>query len=105
MKYATVFQFLLRNQAFFGGIDDKYKFFHQSARDSLAGVYLLNVAPTEAEPFPMDWAEGSFSNNIYMLHHLAEICKLDESVVINNSVVSLRKREILLDNVAFGFRY
>ena len=98
LTHTEVFDLMLRNQAFFGGNNERYRFLHQSIRDCFAAMHLVNVAPSENEPFPVEWKEDSFSKNIYMLHHLSELGKLDKKVVFRNALECLRDREINGDN-------
>ena len=104
------FQHLSQNHALFGGSQGKYKFFHQSIRDCLAAVHLLNVAPTKENKFPEEWSEQNFSKNIYMLRHLSELAKtLDKEETLTEALNILRTLDIpknnqILNNLLLIFR-
>jgi len=93
-----IYYCMFSNQAFFGGKADKFKFFHQSIRDCLAAIHLINIAPTEIAPFPIEWAEKNLFRNIYMLRHFSELGQSENQSVLRASTDCLRGKEIPLAN-------
>ena len=96
LNCGEIFQNIIKkyDQSFFIRQANMYKFIHQSIRDCLAAKHLLNTAPSESALFSHEWSGDDFSKNIYMLHHLAELCYVEGQSVINNSLESLREKTI-----------
>lgn len=85
--------------------DKKYKFFHQSMRDLLAAVHLLNIAPTNGSLFSEEekeqnkWETTNFSENIYMLRHISKLIKaFDIEEILEDIRKSLEGQAILKEN-------
>jgi WD40 repeat protein len=94
-----IYRHLLLNQVLMGGTSNKMKFFHQSLRDCLAAVHLLNASPNEEEPFPNEWLTSSLTKNVYMLHHLSELSMaIYNNTLLDDAINTLRGREITSKN-------
>ena len=74
------------------------KFDHQSLRDVLAAIHLINVAPTKENPFPEEWNKQSFTANHYMLTHLSRlIVALGEESILDEAIDTLRNDDNIND--------
>ena len=122
LDYKTIRHYMRIKQAFFaeqtdiekqksGVGQDSYTFLHQSIRDCLASMHLINVAPTENELFPIEWAKKDIFRNNYIFDHVMNLAEmLNDFSVIKNSIEFLRGHYIpedsyLLDNLLFTYRH
>ncbi len=90
---------LSTEQSFFSGkpttTEIKYKFMHQSMRDCLAAIHLINIHPTKENPFSNEWKGSLFSENIYMLRHLTKlIVSFNITEILDIAINALRGRNI-----------
>jgi len=100
-KYEVYYYITNEIRSLFGGEKEKMKFFHQSLRDSLAAIHLINTLPIYGDHFPKEWRDISFAKNVYMLHHLSELSKaLYDNKSLYDALNALRGEEkvISLDN-------
>jgi len=102
-------EYMQLRQAFFAKQDDNYTFLHQSIRDCLAAMHLLNVITSEIELFPRDWARKDIFKNPYVFDHFMNLAGLNNYGVIRKAVELLRDKEItedsyLMENLLLAMR-
>jgi len=122
LDHRTIRQYMRVKQAFFAkqtdndkqkadNGQDSYTFLHQSIRDCLASMHLINVVPTKNGLFPIEWAKKDIFRNKYIFDHFMTLASMHNKDFsdIKKAVDVLRGHYIpeesyVLDNLLFTYR-